>query len=150
MTNKEKLNNFFVSCFNSILRAEEDALETITNGKLTIKEIHFIEHVFKTRERGENTFSNIADALGVTLGTLMASFSRLEKKGYLTKEPCTRDKRTSFVIPTHLAEFIYQEHTNFHNNMIDAIVATLKESEIEQIVYLLERLARFISKYKSQ
>ena len=148
MTNKEELNKFFVSCFNSILRAEEKALETITNGTLSIKEIHFIEAVFKARELGENCFSTIASYLGITVGTLTSSFSRLEKKGYLAKVQDKDDKRIFYIVPTRLAELIEKEHAAFHAKMIDNVIDTFSDRGINELVTSLKKLATFFEEYK--
>ena len=143
VTNKEQLNAFFVSCFNSILRAEESALETITNGKLTIKEIHFIEAVFLSQKVGENCLSTIAAMLGVTVGTLATSFARLEQKGYLYKEQDKEDRRIYYIVPTRLAEMIYAEHNKFHEKLVNHIAAQLSPDEFKNLVGSLKKLDDF-------
>jgi len=148
VTNRQELNDFFVSCFNSILRAEENALESITNGKLTIKEIHFIEAVFKAQAVGENCFSTIANFLGITVGTLTTSFSRLEKKGYLVKEQDKSDKRIYYIVPTRLAELIHKEHAAFHKKMVESVIEMLSEKEIDDLVRSLKDLDNFFHEFK--
>jgi len=143
MTQKQELNNFFVTCFNSILRAEEKALESITGGTLSIKEIHFIEAVFKAQERGENCFSTVADYLGITMGTLTSSFSRLQKKGYLVKTQDKDDKRIYYIEPTRLAEMINKEHAAFHDRMIDGVIAAMPEKHMDYVVEALKALTDF-------
>ena len=149
MTNREELNSFFVSCFNSILRAEEKALESISNGKLTIKEIHFIEAVFKAQAVQENCASTIANLLGVTLGTLTTSFSKLEQKGYLYKEQDRNDKRIFYIVPTRLAELVNKEHTAFHEKMVDKVVKLFPEEKTENLVEILKTLDKFFSEYRN-
>ena len=143
MTNKEKLNHFFVSCFYSILAAEEKVLESITNGKLTLKEIHVIEAVFRTKATGGNTFTNIANTLRVTLGTLTTAFLKLEQKGYLTKEQDKNDKRVYYIEPTRLAELINDEHAVFHERMIEGVLTLIPEKEVEHLVGALQLLDEF-------
>jgi DNA-binding MarR family transcriptional regulator len=143
LNNKEKLNEFFVSCFYSILDAEERALESIERGKLSLKEIHVIEAVFKTKKTNENNFSTIAKLLGVTLGTLTASFIKLEKKGYLFKEQNKNDKRVYSMEPTRIAELANDEHAAFHQKMINGITKTITEKELENLVGALDALDNF-------
>lgn len=143
MTNKEELNNFFVSCFNAILRSEERALEALTHGKLTVKEIHFIEAVFKSQTVGENCFSTIAKYLGVTIGTLTSSFSKLESKGFLYKEQDREDKRIFYIVPTPLAKVIYDEHAAFHERMIDRVMQHLTDDEMKTLTASLKKLDEF-------
>ena len=147
MNGKENLNAFFVDCFYSILNAEERALEEMSNGKLSLKEIHVIEAVFKAKATNENNFSTIAKILGVTLGTLTTSFSRLEKKGYLTKRQGTEDKRVYYIEPTRLGTLINDEHTVFHNKMIHDIIEQLSDDELEHLLAALKSLGSFFKGY---
>jgi len=145
---KEQLNNFFVSCFNAILRSEENALESLTHGKLTIKEIHFIEAVFKAQAVGENCFSTIAKYLGVTVGTLTSSFLKLQSKGFLYKEQDKEDKRVFYIVPTKLAKMVYDEHEAFHDKMMDVVIKHLTNSELATLTECLKRLDEFFHFYK--
>ena len=142
----EEINNFMVNCFYTILNSEEKSLEAMSNGKLTLKEIHAIEAVYKTMKTGENNFSNIANLLGITLGTLTTTFSRLEQKGYLIKERHPHDKRVFYVIPTRLAELINNEHTAWHERLVSDIVKALSDDELEHFVEALKHLAIFFKK----
>lgn len=145
---RSDLNTFFVSCFYTILGAEERSLEAITNYKLSLKEIHVIEAVFKSLKSNENNFSTIAKLLNITLGTLTTAYAKLEKKGYLTKKQDTKDKRVYFIYPTRLAELINEEHTNFHERMIDGIIATLDPTEQANLTSALKKLENFFKELK--
>lgn len=140
---KSELNEFFVSCFYSILSAEERTLESITNGKLTLKEIHLIDAVFQSKDAGENNFSSIAKRLGVTLGTLTTSYAKLEKKGYLVKVQDKKDKRIFYIEPTRLAALINNEHAAFHKNMINGVEKSLSAEELLQLTSVLKKLRAF-------
>jgi DNA-binding MarR family transcriptional regulator len=145
--NKKTLNAFFVNCFYTIMAEEERALESLSNGKLSLKEIHVIEAVFKAKAEGENenNFSGVAKILGITLGTLTASFSRLEKKGYLFKRRDEKDKRVYYIEPTRLATLINGEHTAFHQKMIEDIIENLSPDEIAHLTAALKTLDKFFS-----
>ncbi len=143
---KDELNAFFVSVFNSILAVEERNLEAMSNGKVTLKEIHVIEAVYKCMEKGENNFSAIAQRLNITLSTLTAAYSKLERKGYLTKERDKKDKRVYWIFPTHIAELINNEHTAWHENLVDGIAATLTEEEQRNLAATLKNLGEYFAK----
>ena len=147
MIQREKLNEFFVSCFYSILDAEQKALDSITNGKLSLKEIHVIEAVFKAKARGQNTFSYIASVLNIVLGTLTTSFTRLEKKGYLTKRQDKNDKRVFYIEPTPLADFVNDSHTEFHERMVDGIIKTISEKDLDDLIHALDVLDKFFKEH---
>ena len=114
------------------------------NGKLTLKEIHVIEAVFKTMKTGDNNFSNIANMLGITLGTLTTAFAKLNQKGYLLKERHPQDKRIYYIIPTRLAEMINDEHTKWHEKLVNGVVTTLPEDELKSLVEVLKHLETFL------
>jgi len=147
MDKLEKLNDFFVTCFYSILSAEQRALDAVSNGKLklSIREIHVIEAVFKAKATGENNFSTIAKLLGVTLGTLTASFSKLEKKGYLVKEQDKKDKRVYYIMPTRLAGLINDEHAAFHKRMIDGIAERVPDKDLGRLSDALKALSDYFN-----
>ncbi|MCL2797975.1 MAG: MarR family winged helix-turn-helix transcriptional regulator [Firmicutes bacterium] len=143
MDDKEQINKFFVDCFYSILSAEERALEPLCHGNLSVKEIHVIEAVYLTKKTGENNFSSIAKRLGVALGTLTASFSRLEQKGLLYKVRDDDDKRVFYIELTPFGEEINDAHTRFHEQMVDGIVTRLSQEELNHLVFALDRLGDF-------
>jgi len=141
----EKLNDFFVTCFYSILSAEERALESISNGKLSLKEIHVIEAVFKAKKRGENNFLTIAKILSITPGTLTTAFAKLEKKGYLVKRQDKADKRIYYIEPTRLAELINNEHSAFHRKFIEGVVRTLPRDDLDRLANTLKTVSDFFN-----
>lgn len=143
---KDQLNTFFVSVFYSILNAEERSLEAMSNGKVTLKEIHLIEAVYKCMEKGENNFSSIAQKMKITLGTLTTAYAKLEKKGYLTKERDKKDKRVYWIYPTHIAELINMEHTKWHERLVESIASALTQEEQLNLVATLKILGEFFDK----
>ena len=145
-TEHEILNEFMVDIFYSILNKEEKALEYLSNGKLTLKEIHVIEQVFKTLKTGNNTFSNIANGLKISLGTLTESFSKLEKKGYLIKEQDKNDKRVFYIVPTPIAQMIDAEHTKWHKQLIDNIINKVPDADLVNFINSIQKLREFFKK----
>jgi len=142
----EVLNEFMVDTFYSILHEEERALENLSNGKLTLKEIHVIEAVFKAQKTNNNTFSNIAGALRISLGTLTEAFAKLEKKGYLIKEQDQNDKRVFYIVPTPIAQMINAEHTKWHKKLIDDMIKTIPENDLPNFIDAMKNLREFFKK----
>lgn len=146
---REILNDFMVSCFYSILEQEEKALLPVFGNKLSLKEIHLISTVYDLQKIGNNNFSRVANKLGVTLGTLTASFSKLEKKGYLKKEKYLIDNRVFYITPTKLADKVHKEHQDWHTSLLDGIIRTLPQNDLENLTKSLEQLSTFIKNLKS-
>lgn len=139
-TDKEQLNHFLVVTFNDILRLEERTLEKLTNNRLSISEVHLIEAVFETMKRKENTSTNIAKTIGITLGSLTTAVKTLEKKGYLVRERDLIDKRVFHIIPTPIAKFVNDQHAKFHELMIDDIVKNLTLDEEKVLASALSKV----------
>ncbi|HPY79841.1 MAG: MarR family transcriptional regulator [Erysipelotrichaceae bacterium] len=144
-SNREQLNHFLVVTFNTILRLEEKTLENLTNNRLSISEVHLLETVFETYNKRENTATNIARAVGITLGSLTTAVKTLEKKGYLVRERDTRDKRIIHITPTPIATFVNEQHRQFHEKMVEEIVASLSLQEEEVLIHALGKVEKYFN-----
>jgi len=143
---KEKMNRFLVGTFNTILRLEEKVLENLTNNHLSISEIHLIETIFETMKKTDNTSTNIAQAAGITLGSLTTAVKTLEKKGYVVRERDVSDKRIVHIVPTPIAIFINEEHTRFHEKMVEDIISNLTFEEVGALVHALSKVENFFNR----
>lgn len=142
---KEQLNHFLVVTFNTILRLEEKTLESLTNNNLSISEVHLLETILETTKQTENTATNIANAAGITLGSLTTAVKTLEKKGYLVRERDKNDKRIVHIIPTPIAIFVHRQHEEFHEKMVEEIVTNLSLQEEEILVDALSKVQNYFS-----
>ncbi len=137
LDNRPMINAFLVEVFNQILRYEEKALRRYEGGKLSVKEFHVIEAVFTGTTTGENTMGEIARRLGVTMGTLTTAANTLEKKGFLTRIKCSRDKRSVRLFPTAMAERANAAHMAFHTRMVEAVTSQLDDEQLSALIAVL-------------
>ena len=149
-TNKDKLQDFFINCFYSILSTEEKALESISNGELSLKEVHLIAAVFKTKAVKKNNFSTVARVLRITLGTLTTSFSKLERKGYFKKVRHETDKRVFYIEPTEKATIIHSEHVIFHEKMMEGIMNSVSSEQIDGIIDSLSKVDSYLKSLRAE
>jgi len=89
---REELNYFFVHVFNQILAYEEQALNGMGAGDLSVKELHVLEAVGGLTAAGRNTMTQIADALSIRVSSLTTAVNTLVRteggfKGYNTDMP---------------------------------------------------------------
>lgn len=70
----------------------------------------------------------------------------LEKKGFLTKEPCENDKRTWKLYPTPKAFQIIDQINQACTNTENLITATLSEEEKELFTQMLIKVGKQITK----
>jgi len=138
----EKINSFLVSVFNNILRMEEASLKERA-GNLSMREMHVIEAVCDAVTRQQNTASEIALSQNITAGTLTATVSTLEKKGFLIRRQDDRDKRMVRIFPTEKGKTANEIHQSFHHEMVSAIQSVLKEDELKAFVRGLAAVQHF-------
>lgn len=146
LDHKKILNDFLVDTFNEILRLEQTALESYSENRLTISEIHVIEAVFKAIDNGDNTASAIAKILKITLGSLTVAVQTLEKKGYLYRQRTSEDRRVVQIFPTPLARYVNLIHNRFHIDMVDSVTQELSAEEQRVLVVALEKLKLYFAK----
>lgn len=144
----KELNEFFVKCFNDILREEEKVLAQIANGRISVKEVHLIEAIYKAKQQGDTTLGNISKILGVSQGTLTVAVTVLEKKGYVVRVQNPNDRRSYSLSCTKLGEYINEEHIKFHNDMVASVIDHLNEKELEALAKGLDRLHVFFKAKK--
>lgn len=137
------LNEFFVECFNDILREEERAIATISSGKISVKEVHLIEAIYKAEVAGDTTLGNISKILGVSQGTLSVAVTALENKGFVRRVQRKSDRRSYSLVCTEQGEKINALHVKFHENMIADVVKHLNVTQTEILTKSLKRLHQF-------
>ena len=74
------VNELLVKIFNEILQIEEKTLKSGYFSDLSVREMHTIEKIGRKEQR---MMSEVAQDLGITVGTLTTSINRLIKKGYV-------------------------------------------------------------------
>lgn len=140
-----ELNNVLVETFRSILKVEEEMLKSAHKIDLTISELHLIESVGKSDEKGR-TISDIAEDLGITLPSVTIAINKLAKKGYVQKIRCETDGRVVYVTLTRLGQKMNAAHQYFHAKMVREITRDLSEDEKSVMLKGITKLNTFFKK----
>jgi len=133
------VNELLVDIFNRILAIEGEGLKE-KGIKLSMSEIHVLEAVTKTEEP---TMTNIANKLGITVGSLTVSINTLYQKGYVSRDRDPEDRRKVVIGLLPKAEADLEKHNDFHNEMINSIFTDLKIEEDELLISSLEKLSSY-------
>lgn len=139
---KAIVNELLVDIFNRILAIEGESLKQ-KGIKLSMSEIHVLEAVVKV---DEPTMTNIANKLGITVGSLTVSVNTLYQKGYLSRERDPEDRRKVVIGLLPKAEEVLEQHNDFHNDMINSIFVDLKVDEDELLISSLKKLSSYFKK----
>ena len=145
-----EINNFMVTVFNEVLRTEEASLKTKETNNLSMREMHVIETVCDAAGYEKNTASEIALSQKITAGTLTATISNLERKGYVLRRKDQRDKRMVRIFPTGKGKTANEVHQSFHHEMVSSIMSVLNQEELAMFVKGLAAVQNFLQGGKNQ
>lgn len=136
------LNDLLVNTFHSILKLEEESLNRISAFRLSINEMHLLEAIARGGGEGRS-ITDIARELSVTLPSVTAAVSKLEKKGYVIKNRSEGDKRMVIVQLTLEGRRAEAAHRFFHRHMVSAASTGLLDSEKAALLKGLNNLNGF-------
>ena len=139
-SNNRMLNELLVNLFHNVMDAEAKAVITDEFKDITNNDIHILEAIGIEEPK---SMSRIAGELHVTVGTLTTNMNSLERKGYLTRNRSTRDKRVVLVTLTEKGRKAFFHHRDFHRKMIHTIIRDLDEEEMKTLIKCLGKLDIF-------
>ncbi|MDA3730494.1 MarR family transcriptional regulator [Niameybacter massiliensis] len=140
MQNTAKLvNELLVQLFNEILTIEKAALQESPFKDLSITEMHVLEAI----GLGSRTMTDVADQLGITVGTLTTSINRLVKKEYVTRRRSEEDRRYVEIELSHKGKLAHRVHEAFHQIMVNHMIEGLSNEDNEVLIKSLTRLSDF-------
>lgn len=140
----DTLNEILVILFNDILDLEQKALITGKFSNISINDMHIIEAI---GDKAPPKMSQIAKSMKVTVGTLTTAMNSLVKKGYVIRQKGQEDRRVVFISLSDLGLEAYQKHIKFHQDMVQAIMKSLEENEIEVLTGALKKLNVYFKKF---
>lgn len=141
------VNELLVKIFNEILQIEEKTLKSGYFSNLSVREMHTIEAIGSKSKR---MMSEVAQDLGITVGTLTTSINRLIKKGYVERSRIEEDRRVVLVELTKKGKVANRLHERFHNEMVKEMMNGLLDDEKEVLITSLNKLNKyFIEKCES-
>ncbi len=134
------VNELLVKIFNEILQIEEKTLKNGHFSDLSVREMHTIEAIGRKEKR---MMSEVAQDLGITVGTLTTSINRLIKKEYVERSRIEEDRRVVLVELTNKGKVAHRLHERFHNEMVTSMMENLSENEKEVLIGALGKLNNY-------
>jgi DNA-binding MarR family transcriptional regulator len=141
------INNTLVNLINEIWVLEEKAIITEEFKDITGNDMHIIEAI--GLGDGKN-MSSIAKRLNITVGSLTTAMNALVKKGYVVRSRSEEDRRVVLVQLTEKGVAAYNQHAEYHKNMVNAIVDVLDEEEQRVLAKSLEAVTEFFEGYRKE
>ena len=131
------LNEALVSLFNDVMDIEQKAIITEQFKDITNNDMHDIDAIGIGTPKNMST---IAKELSVTVGTLTIAMNSLVKKGYVTRQRSSEDRRVVYISLSDKGRKAYKHHADFHRKMIQGIMEELDEQELEVLVKAIHHL----------
>ena len=144
MEHYKMLNDILVNLFNEILGIEEKALTSSEFRDISVNDMHILEAVGTEEPR---SMSSVAKSLSVTVGTLTIAMNNLVKKGYVNRARSEEDRRVVLISLSEKGKKAYYHHQKFHDDMIQAIMTDLDETQMDALTQALNKLRAFFRKY---
>ena len=144
MERSQRINEVLVHLFNDALHLEEDSLRAAGITELTMREVHTIAAVCSAGEN--NTMSELAASLSVTVGSLTVAMNTLERKGYVTRLRSSSDKRRVHIHPTEKALAAEEKHRAYHLQMTHAMLAAVPSEQLDSVLAGLEATWQYFQK----
>ncbi|MGD9909375.1 MAG: MarR family winged helix-turn-helix transcriptional regulator [Candidatus Izemoplasmatales bacterium] len=139
---KAIINELLVDIFNRILAIEGEELKK-QGVKISMNEVHVLEAVNIV---SEPNMTNIAQKLGITVGSATTAINTLVQKGYVRRYTDESDRRKVLIALEQPAKRVLRIHDFYHQKMIDAIFEDLKIEEDEILIQSLEKVASYFRK----
>ena len=137
METYDTLNEVLVSLFRDINDIEQKAIITREFKDLTNNDMHVIDAIGIDEPKN---MSAIARTLSVTVGTLTIAMNSLVKKGYVTRQRGSEDRRVVYISLSEKGVKAYYHHKQFHEKMIRGVEEELTEEELKTLVKALKKL----------
>lgn len=145
MDHYETLNEVLVKLFRDIMDIEQKAIITPEFKDITNNDMHVIEAI--GIEEPKN-MSSIARELSVTVGTLTIAMNSLVKKGYVERTRGREDRRVVYISLSEKGRRAYENHAQFHKEMIESVTGELTEEELETLVKAITKLRNWFNHWK--
>lgn len=139
----DTINEVLVKLFNDIMHIEEKAIITDDFKDISNNDMHIIEAIGIKEPKN---MSSVAKALSVTVGTLTIAINNLVKKGYVNRVRSEKDRRVVYISLTEKGLKAYEQHAEFHKQMINATIDGLTAEETDVLVRSLTNLVDFFRK----
>ncbi|HJF16643.1 MULTISPECIES: MarR family winged helix-turn-helix transcriptional regulator [Globicatella] len=143
----DEVNSYLVRIFNEIMQIEEESLKSSEFKDITIKEMHTIEAIGLV---DNPTSSQVANKLGITVGTLSVSIQNLVKKDYVERVQSAEDRRIVRLKLTKKGKLLYRLHHKFHTDMVEKTLTDLEIDEAQALIKGLRNLNQFLDEIKGK
>jgi len=141
---RELLNGYLKDIFYRVLDIQAKQVSLATKKRLSRTELHSIEII---EDVPEPILTDVADTLRVSKATASVCIDRLVQKGFVSKHVSSQDKRKFTLGLTPIGKETYNQHKEFHDNMVEALLKDFDIEEYPELLRGLKNLSDFFNSY---
>ena len=104
---------------------------------ITVRQVRYLKTI---DENGEVTFTRLAEITRTSKPTVTEMINRFERTGCVYRDPCPDDRRTRYIRLTDKGQMIARAEDETLNRLIDRIMESLDEREIDLLIDLLGKI----------
>ena len=127
--NINKVNEILEEFYKLFYKTEDMALKCLTH-----TELHLIEAI------GEEslTMNELADRVGITMGTATVAVSKLTEKGFIARVRSNSDRRKVYVSLTDKGSKALTYHNNYHKMIMSSITENIADKDLSHFIEIFE------------
>lgn len=131
--NINKVNEILEEFYKLFYKTEDMALKRGIKC-LTHTELHLIEAI------GEEslTMNELADRVGITMGTATVAVSKLTEKGFIARVRSNSDRRKVYVSLTDKGSKALTYHNNYHKMIMSSITENIADKDLSHFIEIFE------------
>ncbi|MBQ3090874.1 MAG: MarR family transcriptional regulator [Oscillospiraceae bacterium] len=133
-----RLNELLDETYLNIMTMEEQSVRSC-NLDLSTSEFHLLQVVGRAGEKGI-TVSEIASFIHVARPTASVAINKLERKGFVTKERCSKDGRAIYVKLTRSGVLADKYHRYYHRQLFSQLTTEFTQEEKAALIRGVEKL----------
>lgn len=84
----------------------------------------------------------LAEKMGITMGTLTVTIDKLEKKKLVKRVPNPNDRRSYVIELTEEGERLYKQHSNYHIELTRECTQNFSEADREKFLSLIKEFLK--------
>ena len=130
-----KIENLLDQVYKTYYKIEEINLNQVIKC-LTTTEIHVIEAIGQDKI----TMNELAEKLGITMGTASIAINKLNEKQFIERIRSDEDRRKVFVKLSKKGEMALNYHGNFHSTILEKITENIPKEELKAFVTTFETI----------
>jgi DNA-binding MarR family transcriptional regulator len=115
---------------------ESSAFQQDGFSELSMRQVYYMDAIARM---GHPSFSELAEALGISRPSVTALVARLIRGGYVQKLQDGEDRRSFHIVLTQKGQSFTQAHQTVHRKIVEALTSRLSDAEITQLAALLDK-----------